>query len=53
MFGNRRRRPNATEVAEVHRANLLKNVERRLAAAREKGDDSLVRQLEAEAQYLR
>ncbi len=40
------------ETARVHRANLQKILERRLEAARTRGDDRLVRQLEAESNYL-
>lgn len=40
------------QVAAVHRANLQKNVQHRLEVARAKGDDRLVKMLEAEASYL-
>jgi hypothetical protein len=53
MFGSRRRRPNAAEVAEVHRDNLRKNLEHRIEVARSKGDTNLVQMLEAEYRYLR
>ena len=49
---NKDRQKIRTQVSETHRANLQKNLERRLAAARAKGDEALVRQLEAEANYL-
>ena len=42
---------NLKEVACVHRANILKSLERRLDVARAKGKSSLVRQLEAEKSY--
>ncbi len=40
------------QAAQQHRANLRKNVERRLEAAKEKGDESLVRVLQAELNYI-
>ncbi|MFM7447587.1 MAG: hypothetical protein ACKO24_03180 [Leptolyngbyaceae cyanobacterium] len=40
-------------MAQVHRANLQKNLQRRLDAARARGDSDLLRMLEAEASYLR
>jgi hypothetical protein len=49
-----RNRPNpAVEVASVHRANLQKNLQRRIEAARSRGDETLLRMLEAEANYLK
>lgn len=53
MFGVKRHRPSVQEVAARHRDNLRHNLERRLEAARAQGNDDLVRQLEAEADYLR
>lgn len=38
--------------ARAHRDTLLKVLERRMENARAKGDNQLLRQLEAEAQYL-
>ncbi|MBD2464846.1 DUF4278 domain-containing protein [Oscillatoria sp. FACHB-1407] len=38
--------------AKVHKANLLQNVQRRLKVARERGDQELVRMLEAELNQL-
>ena len=38
--------------ASSHRNNLRKNLERRLENARAKGDEKLLRKLEAEATYL-
>lgn len=49
---NRNRRETITKVASTHRMNLQKNLQRRLEAARAKGDEELIRQLEAEAAYL-
>ncbi len=39
------------QTADLHRANLLKTLERRLQVARAKGEQTLVRQLEAEKNY--
>jgi hypothetical protein len=50
---NRNRQRIVTEMTQVHRANLQKNLQRRLDAARAKGDAELVRMLEAEANYIR
>jgi hypothetical protein len=53
MFAmDRNHRKNAAEIAQVHRLNLQKNLQRRLDAAKAKGDERLVRMLEAEASYL-
>ncbi|HEY9639142.1 MAG TPA: hypothetical protein V6C57_01585 [Coleofasciculaceae cyanobacterium] len=41
-----------TQAAQAHRETLRKNLQRRLEAARAKGDEALIRQLEAEAQYI-
>ncbi len=49
---NRNRQQSLTQAAQTHRANLRKNLERRLEAARARGDESLIRLLEAEAEYL-
>ncbi|MCG9886317.1 MAG: hypothetical protein MH825_12230 [Cyanobacteria bacterium] len=53
MFGVKRHRLSVQEVAARHRDNLRHNLERRLEAARARGNDELVRQLEAEADYLK
>lgn len=50
---NRIRQQNATQTASTHRANLQKNLQRRIEAARASGDENLLRLLEAEANYLR
>lgn len=47
-----KKRQHSSETAQVHHENLQKNLQRRLEAARAKGDETLVRQLEAEAKYL-
>lgn len=49
---NRKNREKALKAAEAHRANMQKNLQERLAAARSSGNDDLVRQLEAEANYI-
>ncbi len=43
----------AVELANIHRDNLRSNLQRRMEAARARGDENLVRMLEAEAQYLK
>lgn len=48
---NASRKPSYKEVARVHRSNILASLERRLQAARAKGDDRLTSQLEAELKY--
>lgn len=40
------------QTTNIHRENLRRSLEHRLEIARAKGDDKLVRQLEAEASYL-
>lgn len=40
-------------VAAVYRESLRKNLQHRLEVARRNGNEKLIRQLEAEAQYLR
>ncbi|QZZ19758.1 hypothetical protein J5X98_20935 [Leptothermofonsia sichuanensis E412] len=49
---NKNRQETRAKVSETHRANLQKNLQRRLEAARAKGDEQLIRLLEAEANYL-
>ena len=48
-----RNRLSHTEVANIHRDNLQKNLQRRMEAARARGDENLLKMLEAEAKYLR
>ncbi len=50
---NKNLRQKAQEAASTHRDSLLKSLQHRLEVARANGDDALVRQLEAEANYLR
>ncbi len=49
---NRNNRRSLAEATQTHRVNLRKNLERRLEAARAKGDEQLIRLLEAEAEYI-
>ena len=39
------------KVVETHHANIQKTLQHRLNVARAKGDESLIRQLEAEVNY--
>lgn len=53
MFNkNKNRNEKLQEAAAAYRASLQKNLEHRLEVARAKGDETLIRQLEAEASYL-
>ena len=49
---NKKRQETTTQASQTHRANMQKNLQRRLEAARANGDEELIRQLEAEASYL-
>lgn len=40
-----------SQVAQIHRANILRNLEHRLEVARSKGEKNLIAQLEAERNY--
>lgn len=42
----------AKRADEIHHENLQKNLEHRLQVAKAKGDENLVRQLEAEMKYI-
>lgn len=53
MSSMNRNRPNAAELSKLHRENLQRNLQRRIEAARSRGDEALLRMLEAEASYLR
>jgi hypothetical protein len=48
---NRNIHSKAKQAAEVHRASIRKSLQHRLEVARAKGDESLIRQLEAEINY--
>ncbi len=50
---NKNRQQTLTKAAATHRETLRKNLQHRLEVARSQGNDTLVRQLEAEATYLR
>jgi hypothetical protein len=41
-----------SQAASNHRNSLLRSLERRIESARNRGDEQLLRQLEAEANYL-
>jgi hypothetical protein len=49
---NKNRHQLLAQAAQLHRTNLRKNLERRLEAAKARGDQDLVRMLEAEANYI-
>jgi hypothetical protein len=49
---NNKRQEIITKANLNHRESLRKNLNNRLEAARAKGDEKLVKQLEAEANYL-
>ena len=49
---NKNRQEKLTKAALTYRESLRKNLEHRLESARAQGNDKLVRQLEAEANYL-
>jgi len=49
---NNNRQQILIKAAEAHRETLRKNVQRRLETARARGDEALIRQLEAEVQYI-
>lgn len=50
---NRNHLDKVRKAASAHRDTLQKNLEHRLEVARANGDEALIRQLEAEASYLR
>ena len=50
---NRNRQQTFTQTATAHRENLQKNLQRRMEAARDRGDENLLKMLEAEANYLK
>jgi hypothetical protein len=50
---NKNRHNQVQQAAAAHRDNLQKNLAHRLEVARANGDETLIRQLEAEASYLR
>ncbi|MGB3536461.1 MAG: hypothetical protein WBA13_23450 [Microcoleaceae cyanobacterium] len=49
---NRSRRQTVNKLSEVHRSNLQKRLEHRLAVAKAKGNEDLVRALESEMEKL-
>ena len=50
---NKNSKSAASEAAIAHRDNMRKNLERRMAAAKAKDDTTLLKILEAEANYLK
>ncbi|MBR8831072.1 MAG: hypothetical protein N5P05_003778 [Chroococcopsis gigantea SAG 12.99] len=50
---NKNRQQSLTQAASAHRETLRRNLQHRLEVARAQGNETLVRQLEAEALYLR
>jgi hypothetical protein len=49
---NRNRQQVIAQTTQLHRENLRKNLQHRLEVARAQGNEELVRQLEAEANYI-
>jgi hypothetical protein len=43
----------AEKAREAHKQSIKKNLEHRLQVARAKSDENLIRQIEAEMQYLK
>ena len=48
---NTKRQSIMRKVVETHRANIQRSLQHRLEVARAKGDEGLIRQLEAEVDY--
>ena len=48
---NRNIQGKAKKAAEAHRDNIQKSIQHRIEVARANGDESLLRQLEAESNY--
>ncbi|MDX2098169.1 MAG: hypothetical protein SFW36_10370 [Leptolyngbyaceae cyanobacterium bins.59] len=49
---NKNRQQALTQAAAAHQENLKRSLQRRMEAARARGDEDLLRLLEAEASYL-
>lgn len=49
---HKNRREALAQAAQLHRMNLRKNLERRMESAKARGDEHLLRLLQAEADYL-
>lgn len=49
---NKQRQEILKETAAIHRENIQKNLQHRLEVARSKGDQQLIRLLEAEASHF-
>ncbi|MBR8827997.1 MAG: hypothetical protein DSM107014_08870 [Gomphosphaeria aponina SAG 52.96 = DSM 107014] len=52
MF-KKNRKENLTQAASAHRESMMESLQHRLEVARANGDENLIRQLEAEAHYLK
>ncbi len=50
---NKKRQETIKKAASTHRESLRQNLQHRLEVARANGNEELIRQLEAEASYLR
>ncbi len=48
---NKQTQQHFNQVSQTHRLNIRKNLQHRLEVARAKGDEDLIRQLEAESEY--
>lgn len=49
---NRNKQQAAKKASEAHRLNIQRSLQHRLEVAKAKGDENLVRQLEAEMNYF-
>ncbi len=49
---NKSRQEMLKEAAAIHRANIQKSLQHRIEVARAQGNEKLLRQLEAEANYF-
>lgn len=49
---NKSRQETLKEAAAIHRANIQKRLQHRIEVARAQGNEQLLRQLEAEANYF-
>lgn len=52
MFTMNKNRQNKQNTTATHRDNIQKSLQHRIEVARANGDETLVRQLEAEANYF-
>ncbi len=49
---NRNRQQDVRQAAQAHRQSIQRNIQHRLEVAKAKGDENLVRQLEAEMNHF-